>query len=72
MRDARGRCAGGGGNGKEGKGETKSDFHLPRNSGKFALDVNGTYFYWPFHLKIPRNNWKIEKVVLFSRWKLSD
>ena len=32
----------------------------------------GTHFYWAFHCKIPGNNWKIEKVVLFSRWKLSD
>ena len=46
-------------------------FHLPRNSGNSGWGVKGTHVFRAFHWKIPRNKWDFEKVVLFSRWKLS-
>ena len=47
-------------------------FHLPRDSGNSGGDVNGTHFFSTFHWKISGINRTSEKVVLFSRWKLSD
>ena len=47
-------------------------FHLPRNSGKSGWDVNGTHVFGSFHWNISGINGSSEKVVLFSRWKLSD
>ena len=47
-------------------------FHLPRNSGNSGWDVNGTHVFGSFHWKISGINGTSEKVVLFSRWKLSD
>ena len=45
-------------------------FHLLRNSENPIRDVNGTHVFWAYH--VPGNNWKFRKVVLFSRWKISD
>ena len=50
----------------------KGVFHLPRNSGNSGWDVNGTHVFGSFHWKISGINGTSEKVVLFSRWKLSD
>ena len=47
-------------------------FHLPRNSGNSGWDVNGTHVFGSFHWKISGINGTSEKIVLFSRWKLSD
>ena len=47
-------------------------FHLPRNSGNSGWDVNGRHVFGSFHWKISGINGTSEKVVLFSRWKLSD
>ena len=44
--------------------------HLPRNSENW--DVNGTHAFGSFHWTISGINGTSEKVVLFSRWKLSD
>ena len=52
--------------------ETMGVFHLPRNSGNSGWDVNGTHVFGSFHRKISGINGTSEKVVLFSRWKLSD
>ena len=49
----------------------KGRFHLPRNSGNSGWDVNGTHVFQAFHWKVPGNKKNFEKVVLFSRWKLS-
>ena len=46
-------------------------FHLPRNSGNSGWDFNGTHVFRVFHAKIPDDERNFEKVVLFSRWKLS-
>ena len=51
---------------------TRGVFHLPRNSGNSGWDVNGTHVFGSFHWKISGINGTSEKVVLFSRWKLSD
>ena len=47
-------------------------FHLPRNSGNSGWDVNGTHVFGSLHWNISGINGTSEKVVLFSRWKLSD
>ena len=47
-------------------------FHFPRNSGNSGWDVNATHVFGSFHWKISGINGTSEKVVLFSRWKLSD
>ena len=50
---------------------TMDTFHfilIPRNSGNFSWDVNGTHILWAFHWKIPGNKWTFEKVVPFSCW----
>ena len=47
-------------------------FHLPRNSGNSGWDVNGTHVFGSFNWKISGINGTSGKVVLFSRWKLSD
>ena len=47
-------------------------FHLPRNSGNSGWNVNGTHVFGSYHWKISGINGTSEKVVLFSRWKLSD
>ena len=51
---------------------TSGVFHLPRNSGNSGWDVNGTHVFGSFQWKISEINGTSEKVVLFSRWKLSD
>ena len=48
----------------------KGVFHLHRDSGNSAWDVNGTHVFGTFHWKISGINGTSEKVVLFSRWKL--
>ena len=47
-------------------------FHLPRNTGNSGWDVNGTHVFGSFHWKISEINGTSVKVLLFSRWKLSD
>ena len=46
--------------------------HLLRNTGNSGWDVNGTHVFRAFHWKVPGNNWNFKKVILFSRWKISD
>ena len=52
--------------------DTLGVFYLPRDSGNSGWDVNGTHFFSTFHWKISGRNGTSEKLVLFSRWKLSD
>ena len=47
-------------------------FHLPKNSGNAGWDVNGTRLFGSFHWKFSRINGIHEKVVPFSRSKLSN
>ena len=49
----------------------KGRFHFPRNSANSGWDVNGTHVFQASQWKVPGNKWNFEKVVLFSRWKLS-
>ena len=51
--------------------DIKGAFHLPRNSANSGWDVNGTHVFQAFQWKVPGNKKDFEKVVLFSRWKLS-
>ena len=51
--------------------DIKGAFHFPRNSANSGWDVNGTHVFQAFQWKVARNKWNFEKVVLFSRWKLS-
>ena len=51
--------------------DIKGAFHFPRNSANSGWDVNGTHVFQAFEWKVARNKWNFEKVVLFSRWKLS-
>ena len=53
----------------EGELATTGALHPNR---KFRLRCKWTYFYWAFYWKNQGNNWKIENVVLFSLWKLSN
>ena len=46
--------------------------HLLRNSENSSWDVNGTHVFREFLWKVPGNNGNLKKVVLFSRWKISD
>ena len=68
LSDARSDCVAG----RKYERVSRGVFHLPRNSGNSGWDVNGTHVFGSFHWKISGINGTSEKVVLFSRWKLSD
>ena len=51
--------------------DIKGAFHFPRNSANSGWDANGTHVFQAFQWKVARNKWNFEKIVLFSRWKLS-
>jgi len=50
--------------------DTQSVFHLPKNSGNFGWDVNGTRLFGLFPWKFSGINGIPAKVVPFSWWKL--
>ena len=47
-------------------------FHLPRDSGNCSWILNVTWFFGSFHWKMSGKSRTSEKVVPFSRWKISD
>ena len=51
--------------------DIKGAFHFPRNSANSGWDVNGTHVFLAFQRKVAGNKWNFEKLILFSRWKLS-